>query len=487
MEEELLSREDGGEEKGWAIVRRWSGCCMGEAFEEARRLGYVAAPMVAVTMSQFLVQVASTMIVGHLGELNLAAAAIAFSLANVTGFSLLMGMASGLETLCGQAYGAEQYQIVGVHAYRAIFSLILVCLPISLVWALMEKFLLLVGQDPLISQEAGKYIVWMIPGLFACAIIQPLMKFLQSQSLTFPMLLSSAATLCLHILLCWFLVFNTALHGIGAALSLSISYWVNALILAVYIRYSASCRATRSPISKEAFRDINKFLRVALPSASMICLEWWSYELLVLLSGLLSNPQLETSVLSICLNSASLLYCIPYGIGCAASTRVSNELGAWNPKGAQLAVRVSMCIAVLDAALISGTLLALRHVLGYAYSNEKEVVDYVDEMVPLICLTLITDNLMGVLSGIARGSGWQHLGAYVNFGAFYLVGIPVAIVLGFPLHLGGKGLWIGIVCGSTTQSILLVLITSFTNWRHQANMARERVFNDRLPLRDQLK
>ena len=45
-----------------------------------------------------------------------------------------LGMASALETLCGQAYGAEQYQKVGVQTYTAIVSLTLVCLPLSLLW-----------------------------------------------------------------------------------------------------------------------------------------------------------------------------------------------------------------------------------------------------------------------------------------------------------------------------------------------------------------
>ncbi|XP_042414145.1 protein DETOXIFICATION 10-like [Zingiber officinale] len=477
MEEQLIQRD--GPSK-----RRW---CGGEAAAEAWRIGYVAAPMVAVLMSQFLVQVSSTMVVGHLGELDLAAASIAFSLANVSGFSVLVGMANGLETLCGQAYGAKQYHSLGVYTYRAIFSLLMACLPISLLWASMGKLLQLVGQDPAISQEAERYAIWLIPGLFAYAITQPLMKFLQSQSLILPMLLSSVSTLCLHVLLCWLLVYKSSLHNVGAAVSLSISYWLNVLILILYIRYSDSFRSTRSPITKEAFKGINEFIRVAVPSALMLCLEWWSYELLILLSGLLPNPKLETSVLSICLNSVVLLYCIPCGLGCAASTRVSNELGASNPKGAKLAVRVSMLIAVLEASLVVATLLALRHVLGYAYNNEEEVVNYVYEMVPMVCFSIVTDSIQGILSGVARGSGWQHLGAYVNLGAFYLVGIPVAILLGFALHLRGKGLWMGIVCGSTTQTILLVLITSFINWEHQAKLARERVFHERLPSHNELK
>jgi MATE family multidrug resistance protein len=70
-------------------------------------------------------------------------------------------------------------------------------------------------------------------------------------------------------------------------------------------------------------------------------------------------------------------------------------------------------------------------------------------------------------SGVARGSGLQNIGAYVNLGAYYLVGTPIGVVLAFVLHLGGKGLWIGLVTGSTVQATLLALTTSFNNWQKQ--------------------
>jgi hypothetical protein len=40
-------------------------------------------------------------------------------------------------------------------------------------------------------------------------------------------------------------------------------------------------------------------------------------------------------------------------------------------------------------------------------------------------------------------------------------------ILGFVLHLRGKGLWIGFIAGSILQSTLLCLITGFTNWKKQ--------------------
>ncbi|XP_027363114.1 protein DETOXIFICATION 12-like isoform X2 [Abrus precatorius] len=387
-----------------------------------------------------------------------------------------MGMASGLETICGQAYGAQQYQRIGMQTYSAIFSLVLVCLPLSLLWINIEKILVFIGQDPLISHEAGKFTVWLIPALFAYAILQPLVRYFQMQSLLLPMFTISCVTLSVHIPLCWALVFKTGLKNVGGALAVSISLWSNVIFLGLYMRYSSACAKTRAPISVEMFKGIWEFFRFAIPSAIMICLEWWSFELLVLLSGLLPNPQLETSVLSVCLNTISTLYTIPFGIGAAASTRVSNELGAGNSHGARVAVLAAMSLAVMETSVVSATLFACRHVFGYIFSNEKEVVDYVTVMAPLVCISVILDSIQGVLTGFARGCGWQHLGVFVNLGAFYLCGIPIAALLAFFVQLRGIGLWIGIQSGSFVQTVLLAIITGCINWEQQATKARKRLF-----------
>ncbi|XP_052200270.1 protein DETOXIFICATION 12-like isoform X1 [Diospyros lotus] len=472
MEEEkeilLLAKEGGGGGGRWAAVA-----------EEVKRLGCIGAPMMAVTLSQYLLQVVSTMMVGHLGELYLSSSSLAISLSSVSGFSLLLGMASALETLCGQAYGAQQYHKLGTQTYTAIFSLIIVCLPLSIIWINMGKILTFIGQDPLISKEAGKFIIWLVPALFAYAILQPLVRYYLMQSLLLPMLISSCATLALHIPLCWLLVFKSGLHNLGGAIAIGISNWLNVIFLLLYMRYSSACSKTRVPISMEVLRGIGEFFRFAVPSAVMVCLEWWSFELLILLSGLLPNPELETSVLSVCLNTIATLYAIPYGLGAAASTRISNELGAGYPQRARVAVFAVLFLAVAEATVVITTLFATRRVFGYTFSSEKEVVDYVTDMAPLVCLSVMMDSLQGVLSGVARGCGWQHLGAYVNLGAFYLLGIPLAATLAFWVQLRGRGLWIGIQAGAMLQTVLLSIITSCTNWEKQAMKARERIFETR--------
>ncbi|PON50281.1 Multi antimicrobial extrusion protein [Trema orientale] len=443
--EEALSIE--GIERKWRVT--WS-----DLREELKKVTYLAAPMLVGSVSRFLVPVASVMIAGHLGKLTLSGIAIANSFTTITGFSLLVGMAGALESLCGQAYGAEQYQKLGIYTYCSVISLSLVCLAVSLLWIFEEKLLILIGQDPSVSKIAGKYSILLIPALLAYSIVQSLIRYLNTQGLTFATLLSSFAVLCFHIPVCWALVYKLELGITGAALSVGLSHWLNVIMLLTYIKYSSACERTRVTFSLEVLQSIREFFRFGVPAAVMACLGSLSVEMIILLSGFLPNSKLETSVLSICLITTSLHYCISYGVATAASTRVSNE--------SELGMH--------------GRLKQL---------SDKEVIKHVARLSPLVSLTIIMDSLRATLSvdevflssqGIARGSGWQCLGAYVNLVAYYMVGLPLAVVLCFVLHLRGVGLWIGILAGSTTQALLFALKISFTNWRKQAIKARERIF-----------
>ncbi|XP_051126690.1 protein DETOXIFICATION 14-like [Andrographis paniculata] len=443
---------------------------------ELNRVNFIALPMIVVTISQYLLRVSPMFMLGHVSSLALSSASIATSLCNVTGYSALFGMSSALETLCGQAYGAKQYRRVGTFTYGAILCLFLVCIPISVLWIYTEELLLLVGQDPLISAEAGKFAILLIPTLFPYAILQSVVRYLQTQSLVLPMLWSSLASLFLQLPLCWSFVFKLNLGSVGAALSIGISYWFNVILLLLYVKYSADCQKTIAPFSREVFTTVKEFFQFALPSAVMVCLEWWSFELVVLLAGLLPNPQQETSVLSICLTITSLHYHFPYSFSAAASTLVSNELGAGKPEAARVAVCAVLVLSTGEFLIAAITIYILRGLLGYAFSNEKDIIDRVKQMAPYLCVSILMDSSQTVLSGVARGSGMQHVGAYINLGAYYLVGIPVSLVLGFVCHLKGEGLWIGLVAGAMVQTVLLSMITCLTSWEKQAGEARERIF-----------
>ena len=444
---------------------------------ELKKQMYIAGPMVCVALLQYLLIVVSVMFVGHLGELQLASASIASSFAGVTGTSFVIGLAAALDTLCGQAFGAKQYHLLGIYAQRAIFVLNLVCIPISVVWWNMDSLLVALGQNIEISNLAGLYARYLVPTIFAVATVQPLLKFLQAQSIVLPMALFSAITLALHVPLCWLLIFKLGVGYRGAAIATSTSSWLNVIFLASYVKYSSTCKRTWTKFSREAFNDLPAFFKLAIPSTVMICLEYWSFEGLVLLSGLLPNPQLETSTLSICLTTLAMLYMIPYGVGAAVSTRVGNELGAGRPQAAKGAVMVAVSVGVLEGLLMSTLLFCSRNVWGKAFSNEREVIEYVGRCIPLLAVMHCMDAIQGVLSGVARGCGWQLLGACANLGAYYVVGLPAAVVLAFVYDFKGRGLWLGMILGIATQTATLLIITATTNWHKQAENALLRVYS----------
>lgn len=179
-------------------------------------------------------------------------------------------MSSALETLCGQAYGAKQYSRVGTFTYGAILCLFIVCLPVCVLWIYTEDLLILMGQDPLISAEAGKFTIYLIPTLFPYAILQSLVRYLQTQSLIFPMLWTALLSLCFQLVLCWAFVFKLDLGNGGAALSIAISYWFNVILLVLYVKYSPACQKTHASFSKDVLVTMWEFFRFAVPSAVMV-------------------------------------------------------------------------------------------------------------------------------------------------------------------------------------------------------------------------
>jgi MATE family multidrug resistance protein len=84
---------------------------------------------------------------------------------------------------------------------------------------------------------------------------------------------------------------------------------------------------------------------------------------------------------------------------CSGSAQVSNNLGAGNHEAVQVVIRAVLKISLIEAVIVSTNLFCYRNVFGYAFSNERVVVDYVTELAPLLCLSIVADSLQTVLSG----------------------------------------------------------------------------------------
>lgn len=105
-----------------------------------------------------------------------------------------MGMVSALDTLCGQSFGAGHHHMIDIHMQRATFVLSFVSVFLPIMFVFTKHILVAMHQQVAVAEEAGVNALYLIPSLFAHAIFQCLLKFLQTQKIVFPMVLSSAVT-----------------------------------------------------------------------------------------------------------------------------------------------------------------------------------------------------------------------------------------------------------------------------------------------------
>ncbi|PKI61030.1 hypothetical protein CRG98_018592 [Punica granatum] len=95
-------------------------------------------------------------------------------------------MGSAVETLCGQAYGAHKYDMLGVYLQRSTILLMVTGIPLTVIYAFCKPILILLGESTEIASAAALFVYGLIPQIFAYAANFPIQKFLQSQSIVAP-------------------------------------------------------------------------------------------------------------------------------------------------------------------------------------------------------------------------------------------------------------------------------------------------------------
>ncbi|CAF2237613.1 hypothetical protein YC2023_095253 [Brassica napus] len=449
--------------------RVYLGACM-----ELKVLFRLALPAILVYLVNSGMSISARIFSGHLGGQELAAASLGNSCFFLV-YGLMLGMGSAVETLCGQAYGAQRYDMLGIYLQRATIVLALVGLPMTVLYTFSYPILLMLGEPKSVSYKASLYIAGLLPQIFAYAVNFTAQKFLQAQSVVIPSAYISGAALLLQILLTWFAVNVMGMGLIGIACVLTVSWWVMVVAQTLYITCNERFKHTWTGLSSRSFQGLWSFFKLSVGSAVMICLEMWYSQILVLLAGLLEEPALSLDCLSICMAVSALSFMVSVGFNAAASIRTSNELGAGNPKSALFstwtATFVSFVISVGEALV----LMASRNYISYIFTSDADVAKAVSDLCPYLAVTVILNGIQPVLSGVAVGCGWQTFVAYVNVGCYYVIGIPIGCVLGFTFNLQAKGIWTGMIGGTLMQTLILLYVTYRTDWDKEVEKAKKRL------------
>ncbi|EPS58356.1 hypothetical protein M569_16457, partial [Genlisea aurea] len=400
---------------------------------ESVRLWGIAMPIAFNILCTYGINSFTSIFVGHIGDLELSGVSISLSVIANLSFGFLLGMASALETICGQAFGAGELEMLGVYMQRSWLILTIASISLLPLYSYSTPLLKLVGQRDDIAEIAGKFSIYIIPQMFSLAITFPTQKFLQAQRRVAMLAWIGFAALFVHvgILYLFVRVFDWGL--VGAAVAYDVSAWGIALGQAVYV--VGWCKDTWSGLSLSAFEELWSFVKLSVESAVMLCLEIWYFMSIIVLTGQLEDPVLAVGSLSICMNLNGWEGMLFIGVNAAISVRVSNELGSGHPRAAKYSVYVTVIESALIGAASMAVVLATRDDFSVIFTDSSAMQKAVGDLAYLLGITMVLNSIQPVISGVAVGGGWQGLVAYINLVCYYVIGLPIGFLLGYKTDL----------------------------------------------------
>ncbi|KAJ9477884.1 Ethionine resistance-conferring protein 1 [Pseudozyma hubeiensis] len=449
------------------------------AWREARVLVGYTIPIFATHLLELSLSVASVFSLGHLGTVQLAAASLSSMTANVSGFSVLSGFISALDTLLPSAY-TQQPKSVGLWTQRMGVILMAILPLIFAVWLNAEPILVRIGQDPEVAYLAGRYLSVLAFGLPGYALFETCRRYLQAQGLmhapTIVLMFVSPLNAIANYLLVWGPE-SIRLGFIGAPLASALSMWLMAILC--FLQCVVAPRDAWDGFTTAAFKwdGIKPVLSLGFAGMVSLAAEWWAWEIVGLVTSQLGVVALAAQ--SVLLVSSSVTYQLPFGASVATAVRVGNLLGANRPDEARISSRVSLILSLAMGGLNSALFLIFRRQWGWLFSSDIEVIKLVEHILPLLAFFQVADGICGIAGGVLRGTGRQAAGAGINMVSYYVIGIPVGLVLTFTsINLGLAGLWWGLTIALLFGSAGMFWLISITDWEWEVKKVQLRMAVD---------
>ena len=417
----------------------------------------------------------SLLFMGHIGEgVNLDGAALAISFSNVTCKSLIIGFSTGMDTLCSQAYGAKNYRLVGLYFQRALLIGLLLCLPIIALCLNAEPILILIHQDSEVAAVAGMYLKILCVANPAIAIYFISRKFLQTQRIVYPLILLNLIGNIVNIISHYLFIVQFNFGVEGAAISLAIGYWTIAFLYMGYIRCTSLYKSSWQGWRVDSINGWLHYCKYGIAGLLMLCLEWWTFEIGLLIVGATSaGPKVQVGIFSVLLNVGIQMVTIPIGFGVATTVRVGNLLGANDPFLARKVSYLSLGIIFVIGMVFSIIVLGLRSEIAQLFTKDKCIIAGATRNLFITAIYQNFDGLKMIGGSIIKGCGRQQIGSLTNLIVYEFFAIPLSVCLCVVAKLEAMGYWIGMGCAIIVQALTFIVIIICTNWRQVANKAQE--------------
>mmetsp|Transcript_21173 Transcript_21173/g.50252 ORF Transcript_21173/g.50252 Transcript_21173/m.50252 type:complete len:519 (+) Transcript_21173:235-1791(+) len=472
---------------------------------------------------------------GSGGGIELAGAALATTLCNVTGMSLCVGFSFALSTLAGQAKGEMVSRAAaGGHAspreadddddaapntpvvflLRGLLVQLILCVPVGIWWLLgIEDFLVRLGQAPALADRAATYLKILAPSLWAYSISWTTTSWANSIGMADVPARAALLGLALHVpfnvLFCYVLGMGylgcawatVAFQTVQCLYTLSYSFRTSEGRRRVLASTGGTAVGRASltllpelRIAAGSLRGFLEYLGLAIPGLIIIS-EWWASETAIFMSGRLHpDPQTALAAMTVYQSINSFCFMIPSGMSVAGTTRVGNLLGAGRASAAKLAGTVSVGLCLISSGLVGTLLFLLPHGLFpglfVSSSENPSIVDTTAATIPLLALYTFADGIQTGLNGVMKGCGRQRTAVPIVVFAYWVVGVPLAWYLGLGRTggdneacavqgsrlCGDLGLVAGMTTGTWIHMILLAIAAIGTiDWKSEAERARRRV------------
>jgi len=422
-----------------------------------RTLLALALPVIFVQVGMMLMGVVDTIMVGHVSAEALAAVA----LGNVYFFGAAifgMGALMALDPVIAHAVGAGDQEGIARGVQRGILLGGLLCIPTTLLLLPAPWVLETLRQPPAVVPIAGAYVRISIPGTLGIFAFTVLRQSLQSMGRMRPIVISIIAANLLNALLNWMLIFGRwgapALGAVGAAWAttacrlfmFAVLLWLAWPLLREYLRPFRRATLELAPLGR--------LMRLGAPIGMQHQLEYGVFAIVGLLMGVMGTTQVAGH--QVALNLASITFMVPLGLSAAAAVVVGHAVGRGDRRAAADASRAALWVAVGFMGTTALAFLFLPGPLARMYTSVPEVIAIAVVLIPLAGVFQVFDGIQVTSIGLLRGLGDTRTPMITGILGFWVLGLPVSLLLGFRLGYGPAGLWWGLVLGLVAVAIFLL-------------------------------
>ena len=432
---------------------------------EARALALLAAPLVVTQLAQMAVFTTDVILLGRYSRMALAAAAIGntvYYFAWLTGG----GPAFAVAPIIAQLRGLRPNNRGGVRAATrmGLWAVLIVCAPMMLVLWQAKAILIAAHQDPVLADNAGKFVRMVALGLPFSLGFRALSSFTTAVGKPKAGMWVMGATIAFNAIAGYALIFGhfgaPRLGIVGSGLATALSSLFSFVAMAVIIRTDKHLAAYRvfRRFARPAWDKLAEVFRLGLPMAMTMMFEAMLFNVMTLVMGSFGVVALASH--QIALNVASITFMVPLGLGMASTVRVGLAAGAGDTHGARRAGLTAMTIGVgfivlcgAAMALWGGPIASLY--VGGRATQDLEVIALAALFLKVAAAFQVFDALQVVAAQSLRGLKDARAPMFIAAGAYWLVGAPTCLVLAFTFGMKGFGVWIGLAVGLAAAAAAL--------------------------------